>query len=64
VKAKSIQAKEAAAYAKASSDDKTKIAAMGEAITTIEKGMTGFWQTSAAKVLRRLTVGKKEEEKE
>jgi len=54
--AKSIRAKEAAAFAKESSDDKTNIAAMGKAITTIEKGMTGFLQTSAAKVLRRLTV--------
>jgi len=54
--AKSLRAKEAAAFAKESSDYKMNIAAMGKAITVIEKGATGFLQTSASKVLRRLTI--------
>jgi predicted nucleic acid-binding Zn-ribbon protein len=54
--ATAIRTKEAKTYAKDSSDATTNIAAMGKAITALEKGATGFLQTSAANVLRRLTV--------
>jgi len=53
--ATAIRDKEAAEYAKISSDFKTNIAAMTKAIAALEKGMTGFLQTSAASYLRRLT---------
>jgi chromosome segregation ATPase len=55
-KATALRAKEAATYAKDSGDHKTNIAAMGKAITSLEKGMTGFLQTSAASVVKRLSV--------
>jgi len=55
-KATALRAKQASAYSKESSDYKTNIAAMGKAIVAIEKGATGFLQTSAASVLRRLTI--------
>merc|ERR1719409_912681 len=55
-KATALRAKEAGEYAKASSDYNTNIAAMKKAIAAIEKGATGFLQTSTASVLRRLTV--------
>mmetsp|Transcript_64485 Transcript_64485/g.199953 ORF Transcript_64485/g.199953 Transcript_64485/m.199953 type:complete len:700 (-) Transcript_64485:84-2183(-) len=51
-----IREKEAAEYAKESSDAETNIAAMAKAITALEKGASGFLQTSAASVLRRLTI--------
>merc|ERR1719271_407262 len=54
--ATALRNKEAAAYAKVSSDFKTNIAAMQSAIAAIEKGATGFLQTRTASVLRRLTV--------
>jgi hypothetical protein len=54
--AKALRTKEAAAYAKESSDYKTNLAALGKAITVIEKGATGFLQTSAANFLRHLTI--------
>jgi len=54
--AKSLRAKEADAFAKESSEGKTNIAALAKAIAALEKGMGGFLQTSAAVVLRRLTV--------
>jgi len=56
--ATAIRTKEAAIYAKDSGDHKTNIAAMGKAIASLEKGMAGsaFLQTSAATVLRRLTI--------
>jgi len=53
---KNLREKEAGAFAKESSDDKTNIAALAKAIAALEKGMGGFLQTSAAVVLRRLTV--------
>merc|ERR1719487_720639 len=55
-KATAIREKEAATFAKDSSDAKTNIAAMGKAIVALEKGATGFLQTSAASVLRRLSI--------
>jgi peptidoglycan hydrolase CwlO-like protein len=56
--ATAIREKEAAAYAKLSSDFKTNIAAMTKAIAALEKGMTGgFLQTSAASFLRQLAQG-------
>jgi len=52
-----IREKEAAAFAKESSEQKTNIAAMGKAITALEKGAKGeFLQTQSASTLRRLTV--------
>jgi len=52
-----IREKEAAAYAKESSEQTTNIAAMGKAITALEKGAKGeFLQTQAASTIRRLTV--------
>jgi len=55
-KATGIREKEAATFAKDSGDAKTNIAAMGKAIAALEKGATGFLQTSAASVLRRLSI--------
>merc|ERR1719379_689430 len=55
--ATAIREKEAAAYAKESGDLKTNIAAMTKAIAALEKGMAGaFLQTSAAALIRRLTI--------
>merc|ERR1719326_2287098 len=55
--AKALRAKEAAAFAKESSDYKTNIAAMKKAIAAIEKGAAGsFLQTSAGVALKRLVV--------
>jgi septal ring factor EnvC (AmiA/AmiB activator) len=55
-KATAIREKEAAAYAKEKSDSETNIAALAKAIPAIEKGMSGFLQTSSASVLRSLSV--------
>jgi len=52
--ATAIREKEAAEFATLSSDFKTNIAAMTKAIAALEKGMTGFLQTSAASFLKRL----------
>merc|ERR1719287_353063 len=54
--ATALRNKEAAAYAKDKSDMDTNIAAMGKAVTALEKGASGFLQTSAASVIRKLTV--------
>jgi chromosome segregation ATPase len=55
--AKALREKEASAYAKLSGDYKTNIAAMKKATAAIEKGMGGaFLQTSAASVIKRLSV--------
>eukprot|EP00416_Gambierdiscus_australes_P016762 CAMPEP_0171056566 /NCGR_PEP_ID=MMETSP0766_2-20121228/1138_1 /TAXON_ID=439317 /ORGANISM="Gambierdiscus australes, Strain CAWD 149" /LENGTH=685 /DNA_ID=CAMNT_0011511513 /DNA_START=75 /DNA_END=2132 /DNA_ORIENTATION=+ len=54
--ATALREKEAAEYAKESGDTKTNIAALGKAIAALEKGTGSFLQTSAAGVLRRLTV--------
>jgi peptidoglycan hydrolase CwlO-like protein len=56
-KAKAIRAKEAGAFAKAAADAKTNIASMGKAITALEKGAgSAFLQTSAAGVLKKLSI--------
>lgn len=55
-KATAIREKEAAVFAKESSDLKTNLAALSKAIPAIEKGMGGFLQTSAASVLRQLSI--------
>jgi len=55
-KATEIRAREAAAFAKTSADLKTNLGALGKAIPAIEKGMGGFLQTSAASVLRSLSI--------
>jgi septal ring factor EnvC (AmiA/AmiB activator) len=55
-KATAMREKEAAAFAKTSSELKTNIAAMDKAIPAIEKGMGGFLQTSTASVLRQLSI--------
>jgi len=55
-KASALRNKEAGAFAKESSDDNTNIAALAKAIAALEKGVTGFLQTSTASVLQHLTV--------
>jgi peptidoglycan hydrolase CwlO-like protein len=56
-KATALRKKEAAAYAKYSSDANTNLEAMSKAIAALEKGMGGaFLQTNAASVLRRLVI--------
>jgi len=55
--AEALRAKEAKAYAKVKSDSEANIGALDKAIPAIEKGMGGaFLQTSAASVLRQLSV--------
>merc|ERR1711879_620469 len=55
--ATALREKEAAAYAKESSELKTNIAAMKKATTAIEKGAGGaFLQTSTASILKQLSV--------
>jgi len=56
-KASALREKEAATFAKESSDDKTNIDALGKAIAAIEKGVAGsFLQTKAAAKLQQLTI--------
>merc|ERR1711957_476062 len=55
-KATALREEEAAAFAKESSDSKTNIAALAQAIPAIEKGMGGFLQTSAAQVVKQLSI--------
>merc|ERR1740127_388891 len=56
-KATALREKEAAIYAKESSDDKTNIDALTKAIAAIEKGVAGsFLQTKAAAKLQQLTI--------
>merc|ERR1719386_183523 len=55
-KAKALRAKEAAAFASESADLKTNIDALSKAIPAIESGMTGFLQTSAASLIRRVSI--------
>jgi len=53
--ATALRKKEAAAFAKEKADLDANLAALGKAITAIEKGMTGgFLQTGAAVILRNL----------
>jgi len=55
--ATALREKEAAAYAKASSDADTNIKALAKAISALESGMAGsFLQTSTAAVVRRLSI--------
>merc|ERR1719174_3119501 len=51
-----IREKSSAAYAKEKSKQEADVAAMGKAINAIEKGASGFLQTNAASVLKRLVV--------
>merc|ERR1719326_1904692 len=54
-KAKAIREKEAKSFAKTSADSKTNIAAMGKAISALERGMgSAFLQTNAAAQLKKL----------
>merc|ERR1719207_135979 len=55
-KAKALRAKEAAAFASESADLKSYIDALAKAIPAIESGMTGFLQTSAATLIRRVAI--------
>merc|ERR1719238_2631415 len=56
-KATAIREKEAKAYAKLKSDAESNIGALDKAIPAIEKGMgSAFLQTSAASVLRQISV--------
>jgi predicted nucleic acid-binding Zn-ribbon protein len=56
-KATALREKEATAYAKTKSDAEANIGALSGAIPAIEKGMAGaFLQTSAAKVLRQISI--------
>merc|ERR1719213_1596336 len=56
-KATEIREKEAAAFAKEKANDDSNLAALKKALAAIEKGMAGgFLQTSAAAVLRQLTL--------
>jgi hypothetical protein len=55
-KATAIRDKDAAAFAKAKSDLETNIGALDKAIPAIEKGMGGFLQTSAAQVVKQLSI--------
>merc|ERR1719245_1303298 len=57
--ATALREKEAATFAKDSSDAKTNIAAVKKAIAALEKGMGGsFLQTKEADILRGLAVNK------
>jgi len=57
-KAVALRKKEAATFAKDSSDLKTNIAALGKAIVALEKGAAGgsFLQSQTASTLRQLTI--------
>jgi len=55
-KATAIRDKDAAAFAKAKGDLETNIGALEKAIPAIEKGMGGFLQTSAAQVVKQLSI--------
>jgi len=56
-KATALRGKDAASYSKESTDLQTNIDALGKAIPALEKGMSGgFLQTSAASVIRELSI--------
>jgi hypothetical protein len=60
--ATTLREKEAAAYAKESSEDSANIAATAKAMTAVEKGMgAAFLQTNTANILRRLAEKRQEE---
>jgi len=54
--ATALREKQAAEYAKVSSDYNANIAAMGKAISAIGAGAAGFLQTSAANSVKRLAI--------
>jgi len=54
--ATALREKQAAEYAKVSSDYEANVAAMGKAITAIGAGAAGFLQTTAASSVRRLAI--------
>jgi len=54
--AAAIREKSSAAFAKEKSEQEADVAAMGKALNAIEKGASGFLQTNAASVLKRLVV--------
>merc|ERR1719395_174306 len=51
-----MREKDAKAFAKESSESKANLDAISKAIPAIEKGLGGFLQTSAASVLKQLTL--------
>merc|ERR1719265_74698 len=56
-KATGMRAKDAAAFAKESGEDKSNLEALTKALAAIEKGMAGsFLQTNAAGILRQLSL--------
>jgi len=55
-KATAIRGKDAASFAKVKGDLETNIGALEKAIPAIEKGMGGFLQTSAAQVVKQLSI--------
>jgi len=58
-KATAIREKEAAEFAKESSEDKSNIEAISKAVAALEKGMAGtFLQTTAASMLKKLAESK------
>jgi len=60
-KAKSLREKEAGEFATVESELETNVAALGKAITSLEKGVAGsFIQTSGAQLLRRLVVDRED----
>jgi len=54
--ATSLRKKEAAAFAHDKKDTETNVAALGGAISALEKGMGGFLQTRSAQVIKRLAI--------
>jgi len=54
--AKALRVKEQTSFSKESAESKANIAALGKAISAIAKGMGGFLQTSAASVLKKLSL--------
>merc|ERR1719305_292989 len=61
--ATALREKEAAAYAKESSEDSANIAATAKAMTAIEKGMgSAFLQTQSANILRKVAEKRQNED--
>jgi len=54
--ATALREKEATEFASASTEYKTNIGSIGEAVAALTKGMTGFLQTSAASKLQKIIV--------
>jgi len=55
-KATAMREKDAAAFLKESTEDKSNLDSLTKALAAIEKGMAGFLQTNAAGTLRRMTL--------